>query len=382
MPSVLDFLNTLYQPECGLWKFSDSSAPSLLATGQACLALEHAGELRSLPADQLKDVGDALLSRQRTDGSFEEPLIASKDAALSHGPNYAQDEINTFCQQTLHALGVETTCPRTWNDKRDQPDGVCQYFESISWENPWRDSNYVMFLLSQLTYDYVIHGKKEYEITVHSALDWLDEKQDPKTGMWQGKSNLTPRNAMAAWFHFTFYYQFFDRKMNYLDQIVDTCLGLQTEGGLFGNPGFGSAIGQTCLDYDAIDLLVLSAVGRDYRRDEVTRCLESAIGGLELLRNQDGGWANAKYSRQSWLTNRVARRMPTFISQRTGYLKSDETTYNVCASFMRAKSCDSNPFSTWFRPLAISVANKFLGRPCTATVRSLPFLVYHSGFSK
>ena len=198
--------------------------------------------------------------------------------------------------------------------------------------------------------------------------------------MWASSKNSSLRNVMAAWFHFTFYYQHFGRELKFCDRIVDTCLSLQNPEGLFD---FGTgAIGQNCLDYDAIDLLVLASRNRNYRSEDVTKCLENTVKALGALENPDGGWANSKWSRKPWFGGRIANRLPGWLRDATTKVVENKANYSVCASFMVAPSIESNPFCSWFRPLSINIAKLYLeGSADNCNFRSLPFLGYHKGLA-
>ena len=95
---------------------------------------------------------------------------------------------------------------------------------------------------------------------------------------------------MAATFHFTFFYFYRSRPINYAERIIDSCLSLQETHGLFS----GNAVGQTCLDYDAIDLLAKASLLTRYRSVDVRDAMNKASDALLTLSNDDGGFVNCK----------------------------------------------------------------------------------------
>lgn len=373
---------SLWDNTTGGFRFAPHQPATLMATAYCVLGLEFVGGLSQLSDAQEAGVVSFLMAGVQPNGSFHEPLFRPEDILSNqHDLAYFQEETTTICQQALDALLAPAPPPRDWPSDWRTADGLIRYFESFPWQNPWRDSNPVMFALSQLCHDAERHRKPELLELVDTALDWLDVHQSSETGLWQGPHKVSLENAMAATFHFTFYYGYRRRPLQYVERIIDSCLALQQQHGLFSV----RAIGHTCLDYDALDLLAKASLVTDYRFDEVQAAMMRAYDALLGLYNTvDGGFAHCKEylgsprrGRKAWLLYRLG--LSRFVTSPTCI--PAKGTYHVCWRLLSCEIAQSNAFSTWFRLLALRLATprQWLHADSTEkiTFRRLPFLGYH-----
>jgi prenyltransferase beta subunit len=374
------YLLSLWDSQSGGFRFTANRPATLMSTSYGVLGLEFTQGLSQLDSEQKTATISFLKSGFQPDGSFCDPLFHPEDIlSQEHDLAYFQQETTTMCQQALDALAA-TAPPRDWQLDWRTANGIVSYLESLPWRNAWLDSNPVMFLLSQLCHDVDRHGQTELLQIVDTALDWLDAHQSPQTGLWQGPHEVSLTNAMAATFHFTFYYGYRRRPLHYADRIIDSCLELQETHGLFS----GRTVGQTCLDYDALDLLAKASLTTNYRTEEVQKAMRRAYDALLRLHNPDGGFADCKEIRVAASKGRKAKLLSklglsslvksfTFIPA-TG-------TYNVCWKLLSCDMADSNAFSTWFRLLSLHLATQGdwlnSSESGSFTFRRLPFLGYH-----
>ncbi len=381
--NAIAFWLSLWDETTGGFRFASHQPATLMATAYCVLGLEFTGGLSQLSDLQKEAIISFIMSGVQPDGSFRDRLFRPEDIlSQQHDLAYFQEETTTMCQQALDALAAPPPPPRDWDLDWRTAKGIISYFESLSWQNPWLDSNPVMFVLSQLCHDVDRHQQPEILKIVDVALDWLDAHQSPETGLWQGEHEVSLTNAMAATFHFTFYYGYRRRPLQYVERIIDSCLSLQQPHGLFSN---GNAIGQTCLDYDALDLLAKAAIATDYSYDDVEEAMMRAYGALLKLYNPtDGGFADCKERLSDPTKGRKAKLLrklglSRFIPPPT--LIPATGTYNVCWRLLSCKTAKSNAFSTWFRLLALCLAThkQWLNANSTETFtfRRLPFLGYH-----
>lgn len=375
------YLLSLWDAESGGFRFSAGGPATLNATAYCVLGLEFTGDLSRLTRDQESAVTSFLTRGARPDGSFEDRLFDRSDLRdRQHDFAYLSEETTTLCQQALDALLAPAPPPRRWPDRLLRREGIRTCLASFPWENAWLDSNRVMFLLSQFCHDAERHRRPELLELVDAALDWLDERQSSRTGLWEGPHAVSLTNAMAATFHFTFFYNYRRRPLRYLERIIDSCLLLQRPHGLFG----GSEVGHTCLDYDALDLLAKASLATDYRTSEVHTAMSRAGRALQSLHNPvDGGFAHCK-SREKPVGPSYSRRLLAKLG-RPGLLplayERATGTYNPGWPLHTVETSESNSFSTWFRLLALRLADQpawiddqVTGRP---RFRRLPFLAYH-----
>jgi prenyltransferase beta subunit len=379
---AINYWLCLWDETTGGFRFASHQPATLMATAYCVLGLEFAGGIAQLSDAQKSAIVNFLMATVQPDGSFCDPLFHTEDiASKEHDLNYFQQETTTMCQQALDALSAPPPPPRDWEAQWHTADALLQNFESIPWQNPWLDSNRVMFTLSQLCHDAQRHQKPELLELVDVALDWLDAHQSSETGLWQGPFSVSLTNAMAATFHFTFYYGYRRRPLQYVERIIDSCLKLQEPHGLFS----GNAVGHTCLDYDALDLLAKASLATEYRSLDVKHAMIRAYNALLGLYNpSDGGFAHCKQQLTYPLQGRKAKLLrklglTRFVPSPT-YVPA-QGTYTVCWYLLSCDTAHSNAFSTWFRLLGLHLAsqNQWLdsGNTQPFTYRRLPFLGYH-----
>ncbi|MEO1295408.1 MAG: hypothetical protein AAFW75_06325 [Cyanobacteria bacterium J06636_16] len=385
--SIRYFLS-LWDAATGGFRFTPDQPATLMATSYAILGLEFVGGLGTLSPPQKEAAIAYLMANVKPDGLFLDPRFNIQDAlSTQHDLAYFQEETTTICQQALDALDAPPPPARDWGSDRRLTAGITTYFESLAWQDPWMDSNPVMFLLSQLCHDADRHNRPELLSHVDTALDWLDAHQSSATGLWQGPHEVSLVNAMAATFHFTFFYLHRDRPIQHVERIIDSCLSLQQTHGLFSE---GAAIGQTCLDYDAIDLLAKASDVTHFRTADVRHALDRAYEALLGVHNvEDGGFADSKEK----LKPRRGRKVKLLKKLGLSHWISPtvrvpaEGTYHVCWDLLSCEKSRSNAFSTWFRLLGLCLAQQPRHEGSDRgsdgfQFRRLPFLGYHNVANK
>ncbi len=356
------FLMSLWDDSEGGFSFARDCPVTLNATAICVAALEFLNRLDKLSGAQMERISERILSCQKGTGEFVDPLFTQDAIATSnHDASYFIEETTTYCQQALHVLGLARPGRRDYPSSWLKPKTLIEYFESMDWSDPHLNSNRVMFVLSQFAHDIEVFDSQELSQVMDVALDWLDAKQDRKTGLWGGPRQVSLSAAMAATFHFSFYYFYRNRPLLFPERIIDSCLSLQKKDGLFSR---NTEIGQTCLDYDALDLLAKASAATTYRAGDIEKCFIAAHAALWDLYNQnDGGFPNSK---EKHVNNGL--RAPL-----NGYY---HTGMKICA----CDTSDSNVFSTWFRWLAIACClpakNSFPKREFVH--RPLPWLGCHN----
>lgn len=375
------YLLSLWEPSTGGFRFTTQQPATLMATSYAILCLELLNGLSQLKPTQKETAIRYLMANVQPDGSFVDPLFDIQDSLSSyHGLAYFQQETTTLCQQALDALSAPPPPVRDWaSDQRIQP-GITHYFNSLAWQDAWMDSNPVMFLLSQLCHDAERHTRPDLLNWVDQALDWLDAHQSPITGLWQGPHPVALVNAMAATFHFTFFYLYRGRPIRYLERIIDSCLSLQQSHGLFSE---GQAIGQTCLDYDAIDLLAKASTATSYRADDVNAAMQRAHEALLRLYNpHDSGFADSKERIQPRQGKKIRALKKIGLSDwiEPTVRVPTKGTYHVCWRLLSCEKSQSNALSTWFRLISLYLSKPKESTPNLQKViifRRLPCLGFH-----
>ncbi|MBN2427404.1 MAG: terpene cyclase/mutase family protein [Deltaproteobacteria bacterium] len=351
----------LRDAESGGFVFAKGNKPTLMGTAYAVHALEFLGALDLLSEKEKSAAAGFLMRGCREDGSFRDPLFEpSSIATKQHDESYFDGETTCFVQNALDAIGAPPPPRRVFSKEVLTEKGLRTEFNSYDWHDPHLNSNRVMFWMAQFAHEVERHGRKDLLRLIDVGLDWMDENQSPETGLWAGPVSVGLSVAMAATFHYTFFYSYRNRPLLFLERIIDSCLELQRDDGLFSRNG---DVGQTCLDYDALDLLAKASLITDYRLSDVEKAFDRARLALLTLLNDDGGFANVKERRKG--NNRVPG---------NGFY---HTGLEIC-------SCDnieSNSFSTWFRLLAYALCFQQKGASLPekhpVCFRRLPWLGYH-----
>ena len=223
-----------------------------------------------------------------------------------------------------------------------------------------------MFLLQFFSYEYLRVKNNQSLNFIHIILDQLDKMQDPETGLWGTQFNASSFVAMAATYHFLIFYKYFNRDINFSDQITTSVLRLQMKDGLYHPFGGGGA----CEDLDAIDVLSKVVINVDNR---IEQSLKHSYHALEKNYNSDGGFCWAKrpsfaflfgieylnptsklfnYNMFKWVVkNNLIGSFFPFIKENKIYRYSnwDEMKFNIRFS---------DAWSTWFRLLSIAAIEK------------------------
>ncbi len=358
---------SLCDPVSGGFRFAAGQPPTLMAASYALLGLEAASGLDRLDRPARERAAAFLLSGVRPDGSFRDPLFTEEDAARKpgHGAAYFDGETTAFCQQALDVLG-EPAPPRSDASRPGGTGGLTRYLESLEWRRPWTDANRAIFALSQACYE-IERGRSARGLLTEldEALDWLEARHAPGTGLWSGPFPSEPEVAMATSCHFTFYFAYRGRTIPYPTKVIDSCLALLRPYGLFC-PDF---VGHSCFDYDALLLLGAASAVTEHRRAEVESARRRAVADLLALQNPDGGFSHQKLRVRKLLGRPLPRALAARIAG---------GTYENGWRHLSCPAPASNTFSSWFRLLALREAEPAFLQSHRGS-RRIPFLGYRHG---
>jgi hypothetical protein len=296
-----------------------------------------------------------LLSAQDpTTGMFVDPLLSSDDLEpTSPGQDYLLYQTTYFALNALDALGlkprhslrfVEPFCDTTY---------LKNWLEGLDWSDPWKESNWVMFVATDLYAMWRWESNQGALSALHLMLDWLDAHQDPETGFWGMQESGSLLNAMAGTYHFLPFFFCLDRPFHFPEAMIESTLSLQQWDGLFHLDGGGD----TCLDVDAVDILVKCSLVTAHLADKVQSALEQAYHGLLSNQGVDGGFCRAHHRPlppKSW-KRRLGEAFG--LDQLLGrpYHPPKEVWYWSGWNKMPFDIRQSDLWSTWFRSFGLAV---------------------------
>ena len=305
--------------------------------------------------------------QDRSSGLIIDPKLNFDNSNLEDlEKNYIHYQTTAFSISALDALGFSPRNKLVFLDAFRGKEKIKEFFEKIDWNNPWHESNKIMFLLQFFSYEYLRMDNRQSLNIIHVILDQLDHLQDPETGLWGTQFKASSFIAMAAAYHFLIYYKYFDRPINFSERIATSVFRLQMKDGLYHPFGGGGA----CEDLDAIDVLSKVVKNNDSNFD---KSLDRSYNAILENYNKDGGFCWAKrpsfpilfglrylnpsselfnYQMFKWvLKNNIAGTFFPFLREAKTYRYSNwnEMKFNI--------QC-SDSWSTWFRLLSIAAIEK------------------------
>lgn len=282
------------------FRFTAGGAETVISTSMGVLLAEGVGV--ALPHREA--VLRTLWSAQDPEsGLFLEPLA---DRIPPEGPVHDRQYLDwtaTYsATHALDALGERPKHPLIFVDSFRHREALIEWLAGLDWSNPWRESNRIMHLLSAFLFTLLWDGKQWAAERYHDTLDWLDEKQDRRTGLWGTGEGASLLNAVAGAYHFVPFYRYARRPVRGWSKIVDACLEIQNEDGLFATAAGGGA----CEDLDAVDLLCTSVRATGRLSPEVRKALTRAFWAIWNMQRGDGGFPytdcrdDSSYLYSSW----------------------------------------------------------------------------------
>lgn len=214
-----------------------------------------------------------------------------------------------------------------------------KWLESLNWTyDSSNTSNAIMNYGVCLQYNRDFWDVNEAHDSLLEMFDYLDEIQDWKTGLWGGpfskNQNKLSQMEQTA-YHLWALYFYDQRKINYIEKAIDSCLALQNEFGGFG-PGYkvgrvSNPFTSACEDIDCIDPLSRFYFTTDYRKKDIENSLQKAIPWILCNQNKDGGFV---------------------------FRREEKLVYGH--DLMTSQKNESNLFATWFRTLSLAYISKVL----------------------
>ena len=337
--AVLEYSRKLFDDKSCEFRFFDKGNSTILSNSfgvQLNFLLNHLGDY---PTDKIRIV---LREQQES----KTGLFVDRDFNIEH--TMAPDEEYILWQFTYFATMamdmIEEKPQYSFGFLADLKDeeSMKRWLRKQDFRDFWYTSNKIMFLLYFLTYEQE-RQSIDNDGLLEYLFDFLDSKQDPKTGFWGTQSGASLENGMFGAAHVYLYYDFHGRRINHQNRIVDNVVKLQNAHGLFG-----FEVGGACEDYDAVEILSMLAKNSNRRHDLTMRTLDRTYDAIQRAQCKDGGFS---YS----IDNRSVYRK--FRDRITG----KERYYSYSGwDRMRAKRFRSDLWGTYFRVLTLAKIEKIL----------------------
>ncbi len=365
MRDVKSFVLNLYNKD-GSFSFSNENKISnLYSTCFGVMCLDLLGELSSLELKEKEKIINFIQKYQeKKTGYFTDESCVPKKSA-KHDLDYINLQLTDFAQMALSALNSKSKYEYRFLKIYKDEGYLNEWFYNKDWENPWRISNEIMFILNCLIYE----DEFENSLYIEKIIDLLNHNQDPSNGFWNLGKKSTLYKQMAGAYHYLFFYTYLGLKPNYYNKIIDSTLLIQSYDGLFNYATGGGG----CDDLDAVDLLCRSTFYTKYRGEEIKKALEKTYKSLKKNQNEDGGFCWAKRDRNlfklligsaNFRLFRVSRPdfKMNFLSKgdriRQIFFRKDSIWKYSGLDSMMLSTSESDLFSTWFRLTSLAFIEK------------------------
>jgi hypothetical protein len=324
----------------------------MMALCFAVLTMELYDQVSDAPRESWRHV--LLAAQDPKTGLFVDPLFSRDDLdPTSPGEDYVLHQTTYFALNALDALGSRSHYPLHFVKPFCDITYLEGWLEGLDWFDPWKESNWVMFIAAALYITWQWESDRLTLRALHHLLDWLDVRQDPGTGFWGIQEGASLLDAMAAAYHFLPFYFCLDRPIHFPEAMIESTLSLQQPDGLFHPDGGGD----TCLDVDAVDILVKCSLLTSYLADRVEDALERAYYGIQDSQGADGGFCRARRRPRppKSLKRRIGETLRLDRLLRMPYAPPQEVWNYSGWTRMPFDIRRSDLWSTWFRSYGLAV---------------------------
>ena len=332
---TLGFVEAMRVPgePIGRYRYSESQrTPVLYASVYAALVRHLYGDLDSLTADEKSQWVTYINSFQSADGLFRDPAVANEIAETEDW--WGWRHLSAHVVTALTCLGGRPCHPFAFLETLYRPGAAHRWISRLSWrEKPDSVSNTVMNYGVLLQYERDFNDNSSAAKALEEVFAFLDEAQDPSTGLWGNAPFRTPRElsiAVQTAYHLWNLYFYDQRPIRFIERAVDHCLATQNGLGGYGAVPNTSA----CEDIDTVDPLCRFYFLVDYRRPDIRASLHKALRWVSVNQMTDGGFVFQRFA---------------------GFAYGHER--------MTTGPEQSNLFATWFRTLSVAYISQVLDLP-------------------
>lgn len=286
---VADFVWRQHTGLPGEFCFCDGGQVSLYASCFAALALQSIGHLVRLDATRRQAWVQYINAWQDAEsGYFVGPELARAEFARPDlDETYVRLHLAVHVLPVLKLLGGRPAWPLAFARRFADQGYLRQWLAQRAWQEAWKEGNNLLFAGQLLVYLQEEEGCTAAADALALYFDWLDEQQDPATGLWGTDGQCDTYVALYGAYHQLLIYHYCGRPVHYTGRIIDTVLGLQQADGSFSQEPGGGA----CEDLDAIAVLVnLVQRTEGYRLAQVRAALGQALPHLLRQQTPAGGF--------------------------------------------------------------------------------------------
>lgn len=287
---TLDFLQSMEVPSAGGCRSVKDGPVTLYGTCYALLARHYLGSDQALPPSTLQ----FLQAAQDPDtGMMTGPELCdwSPPPSAIHDREHLLFHLTCAALPACQQFGVSLRHPLKQARQFCDLDSLRAWLDRRQLKAAWLEGNNLLFAGQLLVYMRDVERLPEAGPALEMWFDWLDQRVDPKTGLWGLAEGASRFEAMCGGYHQLLVYHHDKRPIHHPRALVNTVLSLQHPDGGFAPDGGGGA----CEDVDAVDILVNLYKQQDYRRPDIRLALRRCLRLLLALQNPDGGFPYSGY---------------------------------------------------------------------------------------
>ena len=167
---------------------------------------------------------------------------------------------------------------------------ITEYLETkFPWNHsPWGAGGWIDSIATMLRMN-IKMGYKEYQLPLDEMIEWLQENQNPETGLWGNLDSPKGLTGLVNGGYHILRGTFFQMNMDipYPERIIDACINVYKENDYF-KPGNGEG----CHDLDLFDLMLqASKYSPAYKKEEISRICEERFSEILSFQNKDGAFS-------------------------------------------------------------------------------------------
>ena len=291
--SVIRFLESIQDPECGAAPSVKDGALTLYGTCYSLLAMYYLGK-SIIPTAEARNF---VMAAQSPESGF---FIGPELLGFEMRPGFIHTREHLVLHQTCAVLPFcqeFSILPASLSEAHQFCDltRLRQWMNERDFKFAWFEGNNILFIGQLLVYLRDVEKKPGAVEALKQWFDWLDRSADPITGLWGTNGLCTPMEAVYGGYHQLLVYYYENHPLPNAYGLVDTVLALQHDDGGFNPNGNSGA----CEDVDAVDILVNCYKRIDYRRTEIRHALRRCLVHILSTQNPDGGFPYNRNQEQS-----------------------------------------------------------------------------------
>jgi len=286
---ILSFIDECrLQPD--VWRYSPwpGGPETLYASCFACMLYHYLGRLETFTSKQKQEWANYLNSWQDPQtGLFIGPEIVPEELmSPKHDLEHVTMHLTAHVLPTLDLLKSKPPHSLSFAHRFLDPKYLQHWLKRRDWQNAWLEGNNLLFIGQFLIHLRDVENSSSAQAALDLYFEWLDQTQDPHTGLWGTNGFCSNCEALYGGYHQLLVYYFEDRPVKYPKRLIDIALSLQHTDGGFNPAGGGGA----CQNVDAIDILLNMYKRTDYKRASIRSALRKSSRHILKMQMSDGGF--------------------------------------------------------------------------------------------